>query len=99
MHMPCARHHRNCDSAVRIPQAPWAWPVAAAGRQVAGHHQAASARVWRDLAMASQWFGVQPLKVLTCLELERGDTSLYAVGSSGACVLHTRIFEDVGLVW
>ena len=51
--------------------------------------------------MAADWFGLQPqpLKVLTCLELERDDTSLYAVGSSGACVLHTRIFEDVGLVW
>ena len=33
----------------------------------------------------------------TCLELGREDTSLYAIGDS--CVLHTRIFEDIGLVW
>ncbi len=49
--------------------------------------------------MAAGWYGVHPCRVLTCLELERDDTSLYAVGSSRACVLHTRIFEDIGLVW
>lgn len=49
--------------------------------------------------MGSGWYGVQPCRFLTCLELERDDTGLYAVGSSRACVLHTRIFEDIGLVW
>lgn len=43
--------------------------------------------------------GVRQCTVLTCLELERDDTALYAVGASGACLLHTRIFEDIGLVW
>lgn len=33
----------------------------------------------------------------TCLELGRGDTGLYRIGD--ACVLHTRVFEDIGLVW
>ena len=33
----------------------------------------------------------------TCLELGRDDTALYAIGEH--CVLHTRIFEDIGLVW
>ncbi|PRW59904.1 trimethylguanosine synthase [Chlorella sorokiniana] len=42
---------------------------------------------------------LEPCQFLTCLELQRDDTGLYAVGSKGACVLHTRIFEDIGLVW
>lgn len=76
----------------RVEQRPqWAAP-SGAGRLGApqGPHLA---------SMASGWYGVQPCRVLTCLELERDDTSLYAVGSGGACVLHTRIFEDIGLVW
>lgn len=42
---------------------------------------------------------MQPCRVLTCLELERDDTGLYAVGNAGTCTLHTRVFEDIGLVW
>lgn len=42
---------------------------------------------------------LQPCTVLTCLELQRDDTAMYAVGRAGACTLHTHIFEDIGLVW
>lgn len=41
--------------------------------------------------------GVRECTVTTCLELERDDLGLYAIGTT--CVLHTRVFEDIGLVW
>ncbi|PSC71206.1 trimethylguanosine synthase [Micractinium conductrix] len=34
---------------------------------------------------------------VTCLDLGREDTSVYSLGPS--CALHTRVFEDIGLVW
>ena len=40
---------------------------------------------------------LQPAKFTTCLELGREDDSIYAIG--GSCVLHTHVFEDIGLVW
>lgn len=41
--------------------------------------------------------GVQPCTLQTCLDLDRADTGVYSIGEH--CVLHSRIFEDVGLVW
>ena len=35
----------------------------------------------------------------TCLDLDRYDHGVYRVGKDGACVLHTHVFQDVGLVW
>ena len=40
---------------------------------------------------------VKTAQFTTCLELSRGDNSVYAIGAS--CVLHTHVFEDIGLVW
>ena len=40
---------------------------------------------------------VKECSFATCLELSRHDTTVYSIGD--ACLLHTRIFEDIGLVW
>ena len=40
---------------------------------------------------------VKPANFTTCLEMDRADDSMYAIG--GSCVLHTHVYEDIGLVW
>jgi hypothetical protein len=48
-------------------------------------------------AACSAMGAVKTAQFTTCLELSRGDNSVYAIGAS--CVLHTHVFEDIGLVW
>jgi uncharacterized ferredoxin-like protein len=41
--------------------------------------------------------GLKDCTFATCLELKRDDSGVYTIGPN--CVLHTRVFEDIGLVW